>query len=161
MLNIRRFPWSMAMREIRGERVPRAGIREERLRSTAGIRSSAGLSSWRGASGRRYVVGIHTLAASVAEDLADGVMIAVRRGEDGTASVVDVVTPERGTTRRSRLRWLALVRTRGATEMHVHLLAEDEAEREAVRRDLAAADETAGEATVRKAAPRSPRAPGR
>lgn len=125
------------MRDLRGERAPRAGIREERLRVTAGLRSGGALSSWLGASGRRYVVGIHPVSASETADLDEAVMIAVRRSPDGTASVIDVTAAGAGTTRRSRLRWIAQMRTRGATEMHVHLLAENDREREAVRRDLA------------------------
>ena len=105
--------------------MPRAGVREERLRSTTGIRQAMPMSSWRGASGRRYVVGVQTAITPDMVDMA------------GTASVVDVAAPEPGATRRARLRWLALMRTRGATEMHVHLLAEGAAERDAVRRDLA------------------------
>lgn len=118
--------------------MPRAGVREERLRATTGVRQAATMSSWRGASGRRYVVGVQAGVTADAADLDAAVLIAVRRSGDGIASVVDVVAPEPGSTRRARLRWLALMRTRGATEMHVHLLAEDEAERDAIRRDLAA-----------------------
>jgi hypothetical protein len=39
--------------------------------------------------------------------------------------------------RRSRLSWLSRMRARGATEMHVHRLAESEAARAAVVDDLA------------------------
>lgn len=117
--------------------MPRAGVREERLRSTTGIRQAMPMSSWRGASGRRYVVGVQTAITPDMVDMDGAVLIAVRRAGDGTASVVDVAAPEPGATRRARLRWLALMRTRGATEMHVHLLAEGAAERDAVRRDLA------------------------
>ncbi|TDR94759.1 hypothetical protein EV668_2048 [Enterovirga rhinocerotis] len=116
--------------------MPRAGVREERLRSTAGLRLASPMSSWRGVSGRRYVVGVHPSLVPAVVDMAGAVLIAVRRGGDGTASVVDVTVPDPAATRRSRLRWLALMRTRGATELHVHLLAEDDAERDAVRRDL-------------------------
>ncbi len=95
------------------------------------------MTSWRGLSGRRYVVGVHAIDPAVLEDVTDAVVIAVERSGDGTARVVDVAAPCAATSRRSRMRWLALMRTRGATEMHVHLLAEDEAERAAVMRDLA------------------------
>jgi hypothetical protein len=117
--------------------MPRAGVREERLRSTTCIRQAMPMSSWRGVSGRRYVVGVQTGITPDIVDMDGAVLIAVRRAGDGTASVVDVSAPEPGATRRARLRWLALMRTRGATEMHVHLLAEGAAERDAVRRDLA------------------------
>lgn len=117
--------------------MPRADVREERLRSTTGLKHAAPMSSWRGASGRRYVVGIQPTLSPDIVDMEGAVLIAVRRAGDGTASVIDVAAAEPSATRRARLRWLALMRTRGATEMHVHLLADDEAEREAVRRDLA------------------------
>lgn len=114
----------------------RGSVREERLRSTTGLRHASPMTSWRGISGRRYVVGVQPRIDPGLVDMDGAVLIAVRRTGDGTASVVDVAAPGPGATRRSRLRWLALMRTRGATEMHVHLLAEGEAEREAVRRDL-------------------------
>lgn len=126
------------MRDVRGERVPRAGIREERLRVTSGLKTGAAMSSWRGASGRRYVVGVHPGLTAEVADLTDAVVIAVQRGGDGTARVLDVAAPGASTSRRSRLRWLSLMRIRGATEMHVHLLAESDREREAVRLDLSA-----------------------
>lgn len=125
------------MRDLRGERLPRAGIREERLRATGGLRRAGAMTSWRGLSGRRYVVGVHAVDPAVLDEATDAVVIAVERAQDGTARVVDVAAPGAATSRRSRLRWLSLMRTRGATEMHVHLLAEDEAERAAVVRDLA------------------------
>ena len=129
------------MRDLRGERAPRAGVREERLRATSGLRQaealSGSLSSWRGLSGRRYVVGVHAIDPQVLGDVTEAVVIAVERAGDGTARLLDVATPGAATTRGSRLRWLARMRCRGATEMHVHLLAEDEQDRNAVRRDLA------------------------
>ena len=121
--------------------MPRAGVREERLRSTTGLSRATPLSSWRGLSGRRYVVGVQSGVSADVADVDGAVLIAVKRSADGTASVLGVSAPRPGATRRARLRWLALMRTRGATEMHVHLLAENEAERDAVRRDLAGSQE--------------------
>lgn len=118
--------------------MPRAGIREERLRVTSGLRSADAITSWRGASGRRYVVGVHPGVSAEVADVTEAVLIAVERAVDGTARVIDVAAPSAASSRSSRLRWLARVRIRGATELHVHLLAEDEREREAVRRDLSA-----------------------
>lgn len=138
MRNRRSLSWSNALRDMRGERRPRAGIREERLRVTSGLRAADAITSWRGVSGRRYVVGVHPGVSAEVADMTDAVLIAVERTGDGTARVLDVTAPAAGSTRRSRLRWLALMRTRGATELHVHLLADDEREREAVRRDLSA-----------------------
>ncbi len=67
-------------------------MREERLRATAGLRSSNTLSSWRGRSGRRYIVGVHPLVEAEVLDVTDAVILAVRRDEDGIAHVLDVAT---------------------------------------------------------------------
>lgn len=136
MANRRILSWSTAMRDLRRERAPRASVREERLRATSGLKNPPALTSWRGRSGRRYVVGVHRVEPDVA-DIADAVMIAVQRDGTGIAEVVEVAAlgPQ---TRRQRLRWLAAMRVRGATEMHVHRLAESDAERRAVAADLAA-----------------------
>lgn len=115
----------------------RAGVREERLRSTAGLKGADEMTSWCGLSGRRYVVGVHEVAAPDMADVTEAVVIAVSRLQDGTARVLDVAAQEPDTTRRSRQRWLSLMRTRGATELHVHFLAETAAERAAILSDLA------------------------
>ncbi len=136
------IPWAAAMRDLRNDRARRAGIREERLRATAGVRGTLNLSSWRGRSGRRYVVGIHALSESETLEATDAVLIAVRRDEDGTARVVALAMagpqPASGSKPRERVRrsWLARMRERGATELHVHRLAESEEERRAVMADL-------------------------
>lgn len=94
------------------------------------------LTSWRGHSGRRYVVGVHPLAGPDVADVTEAVMIAVHRDPDGKAAVLDATTPGRDISRRTRLRWLSTMRARGATEMHVHLLAAGDDERAAVAADL-------------------------
>jgi hypothetical protein len=126
------------MRDMRdtGDRAGRAAIREERLRATAGLREPASLTSWRGRSGRRYVVGVHDLLDNALADLTGAVLIAVERRADGSARVLGVAAPRPGTQPRVRQRWLARVSSRGATEMHVHRLAESESERRAVAADL-------------------------
>ena len=80
-------------------------MREERLRATAGLRSSPALSSWRGRSGRRYVVGVHPLDAAEVMDVTDAVIIAVRRDAGGASSVIDMATvgPRTGEEARARL----------------------------------------------------------
>jgi hypothetical protein len=123
------------MRETAADRAGRASIREERLRATAGLREP-GLTSWRGRSGRRYVVGIHAVSEADLADLTSAVLIAVGRDGDGTATVLSVAAPRSTTSPRVRLRWLSRVRSRGATEMHVHRLAETDEERRAVVADL-------------------------
>lgn len=112
-------------------------MREERLRATAGLRSSAlPLSAWRGRSGRRYIVGVHPLAEAEVFDVTEAVILAVRRDPDGTAHVIDIATAGSERSATARARWIERVRERGATEMHVHRLAEDERERRAVIADL-------------------------
>jgi hypothetical protein len=125
------------MRDLRHERVRRADVREERLRATAGLRQGAlNLSAWRGRSGRRYVVGVHPLSETDLLDVTDAIVIAVRRDDQGVASLVGIAAA--GPRPRDRLRksWMSTVRARGATEMHVHRLAEDDATRRAIIEDL-------------------------
>ena len=54
----------------------------------------------------------------------------------GIASLIDIAAA--GPRPRDRLRksWMSTVRARGATEMHVHRLAEDDASRRAIVEDL-------------------------
>ena len=111
-------------------------MREERLRTTAGARGALELSSWRGRSGRRYVVGIHPLSESDINELTNAVILAVRRDTDGSASLIDIATVGGHSRSGGRARWIASVRARGASEMHVHRLAATEAERRAVIDDL-------------------------
>ncbi len=112
-------------------------MREERLRATAGLRhASLALSSWRGRSGRRYIVGVHPLETSEVLEVTDAVVLAVRRDQDGTAHVIDVAAAGSRPREQARTRWMAAVRERGATEMHVHRLAENESERRAIIDDL-------------------------
>lgn len=112
-------------------------MREERLRATAGLRQAPlALSAWRGRSGRRYVVGVHPLEATDVLDVTDAVILAVRRDRDGVAQVIDIATAGSRPLAQARERWMAAVRERGATEMHVHRLAEGEDERLAIIEDL-------------------------
>lgn len=126
----------MAMRDLRNDRTRRAGVREERLRATAGLRSSETLSSWRGRSGRRYIVGVHPLVEAEVFDVTDAVILAVKRDEAGTARVIDIATAGSYPSEQARARWMAEVQDRGANEMHVHRLAHDDRERRAVIEDL-------------------------
>ncbi len=116
-------------------------MREERLRATAGLKAGPALSAWRGHSGRRYIVGVQPLAEADILDVADAVILAVRRDASGTAHLVDIVTagPKRNET--ARCRWLTRVGGLGATEIHIHRLADGEDERRAIVDDLRA-DET-------------------
>lgn len=125
------------MRDLRQERTRRAGVREERLRATAGLRqSSLSLSSWRGRSGRRYVVGVHPLDEAHVLEVTDAVILAVKRDRDGTAHVIDIATAGSRPSGDARTRWMVRALQQGATEMHVHRLAEDDVERRAIIDDL-------------------------
>ncbi len=137
MGNRRTLSWSTAMRDVGAERLGRAAIREERLRATAGLKNTTlALTSWRGRSGRRYVVGIHPLEESEIRSLQEAVILAVRRDSDGTAHVLDLATAGRRPAEPARERWMHAMRDRGATEIHVHRLAQSDAERRAVVADL-------------------------
>jgi hypothetical protein len=125
------------MRDLRHERARRAGVREERLRATAGLRqASLALSSWRGRSGRRYIVGVHPLVEAEILEVTDAIILAVSRDADGTAHVIDIATAGSRPSGAARTRWMARVRERGATEMHVHRLADGDRERRAIIEDL-------------------------
>ncbi|MBK3422852.1 hypothetical protein, partial [Methylobacterium ajmalii] len=102
MANKRALSWSVAMRDIQNDRARRSDVREERLRTATSLRGTPALplSAWRGQSGRRYVVGIHALDDDPSE-VGDAVVIAVRRGGDGTAELVAVTSA--GETPRERL----------------------------------------------------------
>jgi len=124
------------MRDLRNDRMRRAGVREERLRATAGLRSSPTLSSWRGLSGRRYIVGVHPLDLKELLDVTDAVILAVGRDAAGSAHVVDSVLAGDRPSEETRTRWLDRVRDRGATELHIHRLADTEARRREILADL-------------------------
>jgi hypothetical protein len=136
MANRRALAWSTAMRDLRSDRARRPEVREERLRATAGLRGGLDLSSWRGRSGRRYVVGVHALSESEILELSDAVIIAVGRDPEGIAHVVDVAAAGSEVREQARRTWMQKVRDRGATEMHVHRLAAGDGERSAIIGDL-------------------------
>jgi hypothetical protein len=94
------------------------------------------LSSWRGRSGRRYVVGVHPFEEAEGLHVTDAVVLAIRRDEEGTAHVIDVATAGSRPIEQARNRWMTIMREQGATEVHVHRLAEDESERRAIIADL-------------------------
>jgi hypothetical protein len=136
MANMRKISWSAAMRDLRNERARRAGVREERLRATAGLRGALRLSSWRGRSGRRYIVRIHPLSDSDLSEVTRAVLIAVGRDREGIARVLDVAAAGDEPREHAHRAWIARARSQGATEMHVHRLAENAPERHAIIADL-------------------------
>jgi len=120
------------------DRPRRDDVREESLRTTAGLRGTPALvlSAWRGRSGRRYVVGVHDLAEPDLIEMGETVVIAVRRDREGVAEPVCVAASGESPSERLHRHWMARARQRGATEMHVHRLAESEDERRAIVADL-------------------------
>jgi hypothetical protein len=136
MANKRTISWNAAMRDLRNDRTRRAGVREERLRATAGLRSSSTLSSWRGRSGRRYIVGVHPLNETELLDVIDAVILAVKRDRTGMGMVVDAAMAGAEPAEQTRMRWLARVQELGATELHIHRLAATEEDRRAIFEDL-------------------------
>ena len=85
---------------------------------------------------RRYIVGIHPFTETEVLSVTNAVILAVRRDETGTAQVVDVATAGSHPSQQARARWFAKVVTRGATEMHVHRLADSDTRRQAIVEDL-------------------------
>src|SRR3712207_3566377 len=107
MANRRTFSWSAALRDLRNERTRRASVREERLKAAASVRGAVHLSSWRGRSGRRYVVGIHPLGGTDGLDATDAVLIAVKRDEDGFAHLIDAMAAGPKPRDPKRTAWIA------------------------------------------------------
>lgn len=138
MANKRALSWSAALRDLKDDRIRRQDVREERLRTTAGLRGTPALalSAWRGRSGKRYVVGVHDLSGPDLDEMGEAVVIAVRRDPAGIAELVAVSASGESPRERLHRTWLARARKGGATEMHVHRLAEGEAERRAIVEDL-------------------------
>ncbi len=130
--------WGRALEQMRGNRAARPDVREERLRTMAGMRGGTAvpLSAWRGRSAHRYVVGVHEVGSDVALEAAPAVVIAVRRDEAGLASPIDVASIE---TAADAVAWVRLAQASGASELHIHRLAEAASERAAVVADLAPA----------------------
>jgi hypothetical protein len=132
----RTLSWAAALRELKADRAVRSSVREERLRTKAGLRGAPALamSVWRGHSGRRYVVVIQPLDAPdlVAEQAA--VVLAVARDEHGQASIVAARACEAGDP--GFLGWLAACAGLGARELHAYRLAETRCERAEIAADL-------------------------
>lgn len=132
----RRISWAAALRELKSGRAARSAIREERLRTSTGLRGAPvlAMSAWRGHSGRRYVVVVLPLDTVdlVIEDPA--VVLAVCRDEQGRASITAVRVCPAGDP--GFLGWLAACAIRGACELHAYRLAETGPERAAIAADL-------------------------
>jgi hypothetical protein len=100
---------------------------------------------------------VQPLTESDAAEVSEGVMIAVRRDAERVARLVDVVAAEPAFRAAERKAWAARMRAKGATEMHVHRLADDARDRRAVVADLSGEPELA----TLTAPPRDTPEPGR
>jgi hypothetical protein len=105
--------------------------REMPMRSVATL-SERRFTAWRGRSGRRYVASVFPVADGHALGFTDAVLLAVSRDrqvvaarDSGPFGVEAALT-----------RWRDAVTAAGASEIHVHLLAEDGVSRRAALLDL-------------------------
>lgn len=129
--------WGREKERMRGQRAAPPEVREERLRTMAGLRGSpsVALSAWRGRSAHRYVVGVHDVGSEIALEAAPAVVIAVRRDDAGLATPLNVASIE---TAADAVAWVRLAQASGASELHIHRLADAAAARAAVVADLTA-----------------------
>ncbi|PTM40829.1 hypothetical protein [Bosea sp. 124] len=114
-----------------GEDEPVQAARELPMRSTAGL-GERRFTAWRGRSGRRYVASIFAIGDGHALGFTDAILLAVsgeRRilaaRDSGPLGIEAALT-----------RWQQAVTQAGASEIHVHLLAEDGISRRAALLDL-------------------------
>lgn len=127
--------WASALRDLRHERAPKIEVCEEPLQAAAGLSSEQVLSAWRGISGRRYVVSIHSLSEVSELKVHGAVVLAVKRKASGTASLIEATTTGTRSHDLSPL-WVDHVRSLGAEEVHIYRLAKNERERYAAMMDL-------------------------
>jgi hypothetical protein len=135
MRNKRRIVWAASMRNLREGEAP-DGVREERLRATSGLLRGLDLTSWRGRSGRRYVVGVHPLTEGELFDVTEAVILAVRRAADGVARLVEAAAAGPELRPQARRLWIARAKAKGGNELHIHRLAAGASERAAIVADL-------------------------
>ncbi|TXN73856.1 hypothetical protein FV228_07285 [Methylobacterium sp. WL18] len=136
VMSSRRISWTAALRELKADRAVRSVIREERLRTSTGLRGAPtiAMSSWRGKSGHRYVVVVQPLDTVdlVVDDPA--VVLTVGRDGQGQAILIAARACKAGDT--GFLGWLAACAQLGAHELHSYRLAATHAERRAIVEDL-------------------------
>src|SRR3954470_9418589 len=108
MANKRALSWSAALRDLKDDRSRRQDVREERLRTAAGLRGTPALalSAWRGRSGKRYVVGVHDLSEPEFDEMGEAVVMAVRRDASGLAELVAVAAAGASPQERLHRNWL-------------------------------------------------------
>ncbi len=105
--------------------------REMPLRSTAAL-GERRFTAWRGRSGRRYVASVFSVDDTHALSFVDAVLLAV------SAERQIIAARDSGPfgVEAALGRWQRAVTEAGATEIHVHLLAEDGTSRRAALLDL-------------------------
>ena len=128
--NRRALSWTAALKSAKQPGQP--AVREVRLRMSAGLRDKPHvvMSSWRGVSGRRYVVIVHDVADAASIEAPGAVAFGGRRYDPGFAGLLGA--GHLGTVGV----WAAPAALDGATELHIHRLAETAADRDAMVRDL-------------------------
>lgn len=99
-----------------------SSLREEPLRALSG--TGVAMTCWRGRSGRRYVTTVHAADGTEVTDTVEAAVIAVRRVRGGGAEPLGAAAFGSDGSSPARLSWMAGMRARGATEMHVHVLPE-------------------------------------
>lgn len=120
----RSISWAAALRDLKDDRAVRSPVREERLRSSS--TAAFPMSCWRGQSGRRYVVGVAPVSVESFDGQWDAVVLAIHRDGAGNAEIVNVAC---NVGIGKALPWVTAARAAGATELHVHRLAETVKER--------------------------------
>jgi len=105
--------------------------REMPLRSTAGLTGKR-FTAWRGRSGRRFVASVFAVGDDHALGFTDAVLLAV----DSERRIVAAGDSGPFGVESALMRWRQAVAQAGATEIHVHLLAEDGVSRRAALLDL-------------------------
>ena len=113
---------------MRQDRAERPNVREEHLSAPAA--RTVALSAWRGRSGRRYVVTVHSLAEATLIEAPGAVILGVRRADSGYSDLMGA--GHTGTVAEA----VELARADGATEIHLHRLAISDIERDAIVADL-------------------------
>lgn len=106
-------------------------VRELPLRSQT-VPGERRFTAWRGVSGRRYVASVFAAHDHAALGFSDGVLLAV----SATRRIIDARDSGPFGIEEALTRWRDEVIEAGASEIHVHLLADGAAERRQVLLDL-------------------------
>lgn len=113
------------------EEAPVLAARELPMRSTAGL-GERRFTAWRGRSGRRYVASVFAIGDAHALGFTDAVLLAV----SGDRHILAARDSGPFGIEAALTRWQQAVAQAGASEIHVHLLAEDGISRRAALLDL-------------------------